>query len=264
MSGGHILAAARKAGLALGLPVALLAAWWIASAGSANFYFPPLQTIAQMFVEVWISPRIYDDVLPSLTRLAAGYFGAVGLGLAVGIPIGLSRTLRNMLEPVLEFLRAIPPPALVPILILLAGIGDTMKTLVIVSGCIWPVLLNTVEGVRGRDEVLEDVVRSYRIGAFARLWHFVIPSASPQMFTGMRQALSIGIILMVISEMFAASNGLGFTIVQFQRSFAIPDMWTGILVLGLLGFLLSVVFQLVERRVLGWYHGLRASSRRSP
>jgi ABC-type nitrate/sulfonate/bicarbonate transport system permease component len=69
---------------------------------------------------------------------------------------------------------------------------------------------------------------------------------------------------MVISEMFAATDGLGYTVVQFQRSFAIPDMWTGILVLGLLGFLLSVVFQVVERRVLGWYHGLRAASRRSP
>src|ERR1019366_8087145 len=162
MSGRQIL---RQAGLTLGLPVALLAAWWIASAGSANFYFPPLQTIAQTFVEVWVSPRIFDDVIPSLARLAAGYLAAVALGLAIGIPIGLSRTLRNVLEPVLEFLRAIPPPALVPILILFAGIGDTMKMLVIVSGCIWPVLLNTVEAVRGRDEVLADVVRSYRIGA---------------------------------------------------------------------------------------------------
>lgn len=69
---------------------------------------------------------------------------------------------------------------------------------------------------------------------------------------------------MVISEMFAATDGLGFTIVQFQRSFAIPDMWTGILVLGMLGFLLSVVFQVVERRVLGWYHGLREAARRTP
>jgi ABC-type nitrate/sulfonate/bicarbonate transport system permease component len=92
----------------------------------------------------------------------------------------------------------------------------------------------------------------------------VLRSASPQIFTGLRQALSIGIILMVISEMFAGTDGLGYTVVQFQRSFAVPDMWTGILVLGLLGFLLSVVFQVVERRVLGWYHGLRAAARRSP
>ncbi|HEY6255946.1 MAG TPA: ABC transporter permease [Xanthobacteraceae bacterium] len=261
MSSTRMLAFGRQAGLALGLPAVLVAVWWVASAGSANFYFPPLQTIARMFVEVWVSPRIFDDVLPSLARLAAGYFAAAALGLLIGIPIGLSRGLRNLTEPVLEFLRAIPPPALVPILILFAGIGDTMKTLVIVSGCIWPVLLNTVEGVRGRDEVLEEVAQSYRIGALARLWHFIIPSASPQMFTGLRQALSIGIILMVISEMFAASNGLGFAIIQFERSFAVPEMWTGIILLGLIGILLSLLFRLAERRILRWYHGLRQSQR---
>jgi ABC-type nitrate/sulfonate/bicarbonate transport system permease component len=258
MSGRKIL---RQASLTFGLPVALLALWWVVSAGSANFYFPPLQTIAQTFVEVWVSPRILDDVVPSLARLAAGYLAAVGLGVVIGVPIGLSRPLRNALEPVLEFLRAIPPPALVPILILFAGIGDAMKTLVIVSGCIWPVLLNTVEGVRGRDEVLDDVARCYRIRGFARLWHFVIPGASPQMFTGMRQALAIGIILMVISEMFAASNGLGFAIIQFERSFAVPEMWTGIIMLGLIGIMLAQVFRLVERRMLAWYHGWRQSQR---
>jgi ABC-type nitrate/sulfonate/bicarbonate transport system permease component len=261
MNRERIFLIGRKIGLALGLPAALLGIWWFASASSGNFYFPPLQTIVQTFIEVWVSSRILDDVVPSLARLVTGYFGAVALGLIIGIPIGSSRALRNVLEPVLEVLRAIPPPALVPILILFAGIGDTMKTLVIVSGCIWPVLLNTVEGVRGRDEVLEDVVRSYRIGGIARLWHFVIPSASPQMFTGMRQALSIGIILMVISEMFAASNGLGFAIIQFERTFAVPEMWTGIIMLGLIGILLAQLFRLVERRMLAWYHGLRQSQR---
>jgi ABC-type nitrate/sulfonate/bicarbonate transport system permease component len=138
-----------------------------------------------------------------------------------------------------------------------------MKVVVIAAGCVWPVLLNTVEGVRAVDPVMAETARSYRITGVARIRDLVLRSASPQIFAGLRQALSIGIILMVISEMFAASNGLGFTIVQFQRGFAIPDMWTGILVLGLLGFVLSVLFHLVERRVLGWYHGLRASTRRS-
>jgi ABC-type nitrate/sulfonate/bicarbonate transport system permease component len=150
---------------------------------------------------------------------------------------------------------------LVPIFILFAGIGTGMKVLVIISGCVWPVLLNTVEGVRNRDEVLEDVVRGYRIGPMARLWRFVLPSASPQIFAGMRQALSIGIILMVISEMFAASNGIGFAVVQFQRGFALPEMWSGIILLGLIGFLLAVLFGLIENRVLGWYFGLRRSQR---
>ena len=117
---------------------------------------------------------------------------------------------------------------------LFAGIGDTMKILVIVSGCVWPILLNTVEGVRAVDEVLRRhgrVLRHQRRRTRCGTSSCARPARRSS--TGARQALSIGIILMVISEMFAASSGLGFTIVQFQRSFAIPEMWSGILLLGL-------------------------------
>jgi ABC-type nitrate/sulfonate/bicarbonate transport system permease component len=93
-----------------------------------------------------------------------------------------------------------------------------------------------------------------RLRGPARLRHLVLRSASPQIVTGMRQALSIGIILMVISEMLAASSGLGFTVVRFQRGFAIPEMWGGILLLGLLGVALSLAFRVFENRVLSWYH----------
>jgi ABC-type nitrate/sulfonate/bicarbonate transport system permease component len=247
--------------LALGLPIALLAAWWFASADSTDFYRPPLSKILVAFRETWFGPRLLDDVLPSVLRLAAGYGAAVLAGVALGVAIGSSTNLRALLEPVLEFLRAIPPPVLIPVIILFAGIGDTMKVLVIVSGCVWPVLLNTVEGVRAVDEVLADTCRSYRVRGWLRLRHLVLRSASPQIFTGARQALAIAIILMVISEMFAASSGLGFTIVQFQRGFAIPEMWSGVLLLGLLGVALSLLFRLAERAMLGWYHGLRAVQR---
>ncbi|MES5818155.1 ABC transporter permease subunit [Streptomyces sp. RG80] len=246
------------------LPLLLMAVWWFASDGSTNVFWPPLRSILDTFPDVWTTERLKDDVLPSLWRLSAGYALAAAMGVALGTVIGSYRRVRAVCEPVLEFLRAVPPPVLVPVIMLFAGIGDTMKIVVIASGCVWPVLLNTVEGVRAVDSVMAETARSYGITGIARLREVVLRSASPQIFAGLRQALSIGIILMVISEMFAASDGLGFTVVQFQRSFAIPDMWTGILVLGLLGFLLSVVFQLVERRVLGWYHGLRAQARRSP
>ncbi|MGW0911182.1 ABC transporter permease [Streptomyces sp. NPDC002784] len=248
----------------LALPAVLVSVWWVASDDSTDVYWPPLRTILETFPDVWTADRLRDDVLPSVLRLAAGYALAAVAGVALGTVIGSYRRVRAVCEPVLEFLRAVPPPVLVPVIMLFAGIGDTMKITVIASGCVWPILLNTVEGVRAVDPVMAETARSYGVTGAARLRHVVLRSASPQIFAGLRQALSLGIILMVISEMFAASNGLGFTIVQFQRSFAIPDMWTGILVLGLLGFLLSVVFQLVERRVLGWYHGLRAATRRSP
>ncbi|MGW1713937.1 ABC transporter permease [Streptomyces sp. NPDC002156] len=245
------------------LPLLLLGLWWLASDDSTNPFWPPLRTILTAFPDVWTPERLRADVLPSILRLAAGYAVAAVVGVALGTVIGSYRRVRALCEPVLEFLRAIPAPVLIPVIMLFAGIDDTMKITVIASGCVWPILLNTVEGVRAVDPVMAETARSYGITGAARLRNVVLRSASPQIFAGLRQALSIAIILMVISEMFAASNGLGFTIVQFQRGFAIPDMWTGILVLGLLGFVLSVVFQLVERRVLGWYHGLRASARRS-
>lgn len=259
----NAVAVLRRTGLVLGLPVALFTFWWLASDGSTDFYRPPLREVLIAFRDTWFGARITQDVLPSLGRLAGGYFCALALGVGLGVAIGTSRVLRAFLEPVLEFLRAIPPPVLVPVVMLLAGIGNEMKIIVIISGCLWPILLNTVEGVRGVDDVLRDTCRTYRITGGRRLYHLVLRSASPQIVTGARQALSIGIILMVISEMFAASSGLGFTVVQFQRSFAIPEMWSGVLVLGLIGLLLSLAFQLVERQVLRWYHGLRTVERQS-
>ncbi|MFH8661647.1 ABC transporter permease [Streptomyces afghaniensis] len=256
-----VLTVGKRVSLVLGLPAILFAVWWFATAGSTDFYVPPLSAILQKFGEVWTGARLESDVLPSLLRLGAGYLLAVVTGVGLGLLVGLSRVVRDVLEPVLELFRAVPPPVLVPVIMLFAGIGDTMKIIVIVSGCLWPILLNTVEGVRAVDEVLSDTCRSYGIDGPARLWHLVLRSASPQIVTGMRQSLSIGIILMVISEMFAASNGLGFTIVQFQRSFAIPEMWSGVLLLGLLGFVLSLLFRLAENRVLAWYHGLRRAQR---
>ncbi|WP_143342916.1 ABC transporter permease, partial [Crossiella equi] len=182
---------------------------------------------------------------------------AAVLGVGLGVLIGSNRTVRLVAEPVLEFFRAMPPPVLVPVLMLFAGIGATMKITVIAVGALWPVLLNTVEGVRGVDEVLRDTARVYRLRGPALLWHLVLRSASPRIFTGLRQALSLAVILMVVSEMFAASEGLGFTIIAFQRGFAIPEMWSGILLLGLLGVALSLLFRAVERRALSWYFGLR-------
>jgi ABC-type nitrate/sulfonate/bicarbonate transport system permease component len=123
---------------------------------------------------------------------------------------------------------------------------------------VWPILLNTVEGVRAIDEVLADTCRCYGISGARRLRVLVLRAASPQIVTGMRQALSIAIILMVISEMFASSSGLGYAIVDFQRGFSIPEMWSGILLLGLLGVALSLAFRAFEARALRWYHGPRA------
>lgn len=245
----------------LALPAVLITAWWFVSANSSNFFFPPLSEILSTFVDEWIGPRLLDDVLPSVLRLAAGYSIALVVGIAVGVAVGRGPRLRAAAEPVLEFFRAIPPPVLVPILTLIAGIGDGPKVTVIALGCVWPILLNTVEGVRGLDDVLDETAQCYQLTGVNRLRYLLLPAASPQIVVGARQALSIGIILMVISELVGATNGLGFAVVQFQRGFALPEMWSGIIMLGLLGVALSFLFRLVERRLLSWYFGIRLAQR---
>lgn len=237
---------------------ALLVAWWaLSTSGGDSFFVPTPADLARTFVDTWIGERMTTDVLPSIGRLVVGVAGAIVLGVLLGLLVGLNRTARAITEPVFEFFRALPPPVLIPVLMLLVGINDGMKVAVIISGAVWPVLLNTIEGVRAIDPVQNETSRSYGISGFARIRYQVLPSATPTIMAGVRQCLSIGLILMVISEMFASSSGLGFTIVQFQRSFAVPEMWSGIVVLGLIGVIMSFIFQWVERRVLRWYHGLK-------
>jgi len=248
---------AKKGLYLLALPVALILLWWVLTLGSDSFWVPKPAELARTFKEVWIGPRIQSDILPSLLRLVVGLAIAIAVGVALGVAIGSSRVLRRLTEPVLEFFRAIPPPVLVPILMVLVGVNNTMKVFVIAAGCIWPVLLNTIEGVRATDEVLSDTAKVYGIHGASRITKLTLPAASPFYVAGIRQALSIGLILMVISEMFASSSGLGFTIVQFQRSFAVTEMWSGIVLLGLIGVLMAAIYSFVERRVLRWYYGLK-------
>ena len=242
------------------VPIVLLTLWALWSASGDTFYFPPLTEILTTFEETWLFERVGSDVLPSLQRLGLGYAIAVVVAVAVGLPLGLSPLLRRATSPLVEFLRAVPPPALLPFAIVVLGVGNAGKVFLIAFVCIWPVLLNTIDGVTGIDPTLNDTARVYGVSGRQRLLRIVLPAASPQIFAGMRTSLSLALILMVISEMVASTNGIGFFVLQSQRSFAIPEMWSGILLLGLLGYLLNLIFLLVERRVLAWHRGARASA----
>jgi ABC-type nitrate/sulfonate/bicarbonate transport system permease component len=246
--------------LEIAVPLLLLVLWGLLSANSDTYYFPPLTDILQTFMDTWVFERVRSDVVPSLTRLALGYGIACLVAVAAGLALGLSRPLRRATDPIVQFLRAIPPPALLPFGILVLGVGNGMKVFIIAFVCLWPVLLNTIDGVAGVDPTLRETARVYDIGPVDRVLRVTLPAAAPQIFAGMRTALSLALILMVISEMVASTNGIGYFVLQAQRSFAIPEMWSGILLLGILGYVLNAVFLLVERRVLRWHRGARASA----
>jgi ABC-type nitrate/sulfonate/bicarbonate transport system permease component len=247
-------------GLEVTVPLLLLVAWGVASAGSETYYFPPLTDILSTFADTWVFERVGSDVVPSLVRMGLGFGIAVVVAISAGLLLGMSRRSRIATAPIVEFLRAIPPPALLPFAILVIGVGNSMKVFIIAFVCIWPILLNTIAGVTGVDPTLRETTRVYGISRRDRVWRVMLPAASPQIFAGMRTSLSLALILMVISEMVASTNGIGYFVLQSQRTFAIPEMWSGILLLGILGYTLNAAFVLIERRVLRWHRGARASA----
>lgn len=248
------------AALELWLPVALVAGWWLLSADSQSLFFPPLREILDQVRSEFLSAEAKVNLLPSLGHLFAGFALASLAGVLLGVLLGVNRWIRAAVEPLVHFLRALPAPALLPFAIIAFGIGATMKIWIIAFTAFFPVLLNTMDGVRGRDPMTREVARAYRIPAGLRFTSIVLPGALPQIFAGLRVGLQTSLLLMVVSELVASTGGIGFVILQSQQQFATPTMWAGIVVLGVLGYLLNWLFGLAERRVLHWYLGAQGES----
>jgi ABC-type nitrate/sulfonate/bicarbonate transport system permease component len=173
----------------------------------------------------------------------------------------MSRFLRRLAIPHIEYWRAMPPPALLPIsIILLHSIQNRQKIAFIAFFCIFPVLLNTMDAVRGIDPTLLDTARSFRIPRFQRVWRLVLPSALPQIVAGMRTSLALAVIMMVLSEYWSSSSGVGYQLLISKNTFQFGPMWAAIVLIGLLGYLLNALFLLVERRALAWHRGWRAAT----
>lgn len=245
-------------GLRLSVLAGLAVAWQLAALVANDPISWP--TFTEVVARVWSTwatdPAAWSDSMaPSLARLLAGWAMAVMVGVVIGTILGLSATARDYLGPTVSFLRAIPPPALLPLFIVLLGIGDGMKAAVIGFGAVWPILLNTADGVASVDQLQRDTARAYRIGVRDELLRIVLPAAGPKIFAGLRISLSIAVILMVISEMVATVDGVGFALVQAQRSFRTLDVWAAIMVLGIIGFALNAALAVVEGRALRWHRG---------
>ena len=235
--------------------LALLVLWEVASRTRLlnPQFFPPVTDILGTFVALWQNNVFLDHLLATLGRMAIGYGAAAVLGIGLGLVMGRWRAVYDLCEPLVEFCRPMPPVALIPVLILLVGIGDEMKILVVVFASLFPVLLNTVDGVRSVHPTLLDVARTFRFGEVDRLRKVILPAALPQIVAGLRISLAIALIVALVSEMVGATRGLGYFVLQAQRGLRIRDMYAAIVLLALLGYTLNALFLLVEARVLAWH-----------
>jgi ABC-type nitrate/sulfonate/bicarbonate transport system permease component len=207
--------------------------------------------------EVWPTAAFLDDVGQSLRRLAAGLALGSAVGIAIGLLMGSSPSIRGALDPLVELARAIPAIAIVPALIVMFGTGDGMRIAVISFGVCFPVLVNTLEGVRSVSPEARDTASMLHVGRLDRVVRIYFPAALPSIIAGLRIAVSVGLVLMVISEFVGdvEGGGLGSYIWNMQGQFNYPAMYAGILFLGLLGYLLNRLFLVAERRILAWHYG---------
>lgn len=236
------------------LPVLLFLLWWFGSAGSTSLYFPSLANILETLRVDWLGDGFTTHLVPSMIKFVLGFLIAATLGVGLGLVVGLSRTLMALTEPIVQFLRSLPPPVLLPVGLLFFGIGAEMNIAIIAFGAMWPTLLNTVDGVRSLDGELREMSRSYRLSFGQRLCFVLLPNASPQIFAGLRTTLQISIILIVVAEMVAATSGVGFYLLNSQQTFEVSETWAGTLLLGGIGYLTTLVFDYVEGYVLAWHH----------
>ncbi len=241
------------------LMLALLALWeasvrlgWVVS--------PTWPAVSNVLATFWgnlINGTYLAVIGSSLLRLFIGYFLAVALAVAIGLAMGVWRAFFLLMEPLVEFLRPIPSPAYLPMAILFLGIDDGMKVFMVAFASFFPILLNTISGVRAVDPVLLETGKTFGYGRWDIVRKILLPASASFVLTGMRISLAIALIVTVIAEMVAGNSGIGFYVLSAQRSFQVPEMYAGVIALAIVGFALNKAFVFVEHLLLRWQAGVQ-------
>lgn len=239
--------------------IAFLLIWQWITASIAHPYFPTPLRIAQAAGHAWFANGSFTtDVLPSLGRLLLGWLISVAVAVPIGLALGRSQALTDYVSATFFFFRSVPATLLVPAFLVIFGIGPRAELATILWGTLWPILLNTVDGARSLDDVKIETSRVFRIRGPRWVFGVVLPAAAPKVFAGMRLALSIAIILMVVSELMGSTSGIGFRMTDALGSSLLPETWAWIVLVSLLGYLLNTLLSYVEQRALAWHPGFRA------
>jgi sulfonate transport system permease protein len=247
------LALLSGAGAAL-FAAALLLLWQLLADRQfiSQVFFPsPSRTLAELARQV-ASGQLWGPLEATAHRMFFGWALASLAGVVLGAAIGFSRAAREVLEPSLEFMRPLPASAVIPAAILFFGLSNTMTVAVIAFGAVWPVLLASVHGFASVEPQLMEVSAALRLPRTQLFFKVAAPSALPDILAGARVSLAIALILAVVTEMQASQPGLGQNILLAQRSFRSPELYAGVVTLGIMGFVINHAIVLLERRLLRW------------
>ncbi|MGC0238571.1 ABC transporter permease [Arthrobacter sp. SD76] len=219
---------------------------------STRVFLPPLHEVLAAGARLVETGQLQNHLQASLTRSVSGFGLAVVSAVALGLLIAWYGWLNSFLNPLLELFRNTATLALLPVFTLLLGIGEESKITIVAYAAFFPVLLNTIAGVRTVDPLLVRAARSLGLNSFRLFQKVILPSAVPTIFTGIRMAGTSSILVLIAAEMVGAKAGLGYLIVNSQMSFLIPDMYAGILTVSVLGLLVNILLVALERHFSRW------------
>ncbi|HEU5152873.1 MAG TPA: ABC transporter permease [Iamia sp.] len=259
--GGAVALRVRRVVASTWLLAVLLLGWQLYATWRPSVFFPPLDEVMTRFREDWLSgpatrlflsEQFFDAAVPSLGRLARGWGLAVVVGIACGVLMGRSRFIARAYSPTMRFWMAVPNAALLPIAVQIFGVRDSMNVFLIFVGAVGLIIVNTADGVAGVDEAWIRSAHSMQVPTSKLYLQVIIPAAMPAIMTGLRVSIGIGLILMIISELYATTSGLGYQVTLYQQQFRYIGMWSTFVLIAVIGLLLNGALGIVERRVLRW------------
>lgn len=243
-----------------GLAVAL-GLWQLLSVLLHKTIFPTFSSSIAVVGELLTGKVLDEDILPSIVRALAGFAISAVLGIVLGLTLGYIRWLGDYCSAVLDFLRSVPSPLLIPLALVIMGLGAKMVIAVIVTAAVWPVLLNAFDAARRIEPLYLDTARMCGLRGFGLFRQILLPATLPAIFAGLRVALSVSLAVLVVAEILGASSGIGFFIQNAQQTFAVPQTYAGVIVFACLGWLFDTVFLFLERRLLAWERALSGGLR---
>ncbi|MCX4825384.1 ABC transporter permease [Streptomyces sp. NBC_01142] len=248
---GRILLTALTRTVAIGV---LLVVWETAPRLGLvdRIFLPPFSEVAVAWWELLLDGQLAEHAQASLGRSFTGFGFAVAIAVPLGLLIGWYRPLADLLGPLLEVFRNTAALALLPVFVLLLGIGETSKISIVLYACTWPVLLNTISAVRSVDPTLLRLARSMDLPAPRIFQKVILPASVPTVFTGIRLAGAVAILVLVAAEMVGAKAGLGYLVNFSQFNFAIPEMYAGIITISAIGVAFNQLLVALERRFTSW------------
>jgi len=235
-------------------PLAVLGLWWLGSEMGwiAQQTLPPPQMVIDTFVQLFQNGELESNIAISLTRVINGFLLGASVGLVLGVAMGLSKTIEEYLYPTFKIIAYVPLLGWLPLLILVFGIGETLKFVLIAKASLIPTTLNTFQGIRNVPRNFLELGKIYRFSHWQLLRRIVFPAAFPAIWNGIRYGLTHSWLILLVVELLASSEGLGYMMVSGQQLFQLDLVLVAVAVIGAIGFAMDKGLELIERRLLRW------------